>query len=424
MHDAVPGALLRRLFESVPHLLCVTDACGVVIVANAAAAALLGADDDIVGRAIPDLTRDVDAPLARNAFRSLTEAQPHTSVVLRFPSPGGVRRVRCSITRDPGTEDRHVVAWDVTEKQRTEALYRAVTEASPTALVLVETHGRIALANAAALRLLGYRPEELIGQGVEVLVPEQYRDAHPWYRVGFHRDPSARPMGRGRDLFVEGRDGTLIPVEIGLSPVEADGELLTVASLVDLTERRQAIQRIETLAAGLAEANRALERLAVTDSLTGLWNRRKFFEEAERSLGLLQQTGGPFSVILIDVDEFKSFNDRFGHAVGDHVLKDVAAVLGDARGGSDLVARYGGEEFVVALPGTGEEGARAVAERLREGVSRLRWEESRVTVSAGVATVDHAGERGMNVRPLLDSVLEAADQALYRAKATGRNRVG
>jgi len=424
MPDAPPGSPLRRLFDAVPHLLCVTDANGFVRVANAAAAALLGVDGDIVGRAIPQLALAEDAAVARSTFLSVARARPHASVVLRFPAPGGgVRRVRCSITLDPGTDERHVVAWDVTEKHLTATRYRAAMEASPTASIVVGAHGRVVMANPAALRLLGYRAEDLVGERVEALVPDRYRGAHPGYRVGFHRDPSARPMGRGRDLFVQARDGTLIPVEIGLSPVDVDGEMLIVASLVDLTERKRATHRIEALAAELARANRELERLAVTDPLTGLWNRRKFFEEAERSLSLLQQTGGPFSVVLLDIDGFKDFNDRFGHQVGDRVLRDVAGVLGDARAGSDLVARYGGEEFVVALPGADESGARAAAERIREGVARLRWEDTPITVSAGVSTLADVGERGRPVRPLLDAAIGAADQALYRAKAAGRNRV-
>jgi diguanylate cyclase (GGDEF)-like protein len=157
---------------------------------------------------------------------------------------------------------------------------------------------------------------------------------------------------------------------------------------------------------------------ARTDSLTGLANRRALDEELQRRYSESQRTGSPLSIMLIDVDHFKGFNDRHGHRAGDEALRVIAATLRDAMRQMDLVARYGGEEFVVLLPGTAIEGAILVAERTRQDLadSRFRYDgkEFSLTVSIGVAqlaTNEHVSR-----------MLQRVDQALYAAKGAGRNR--
>lgn len=166
---------------------------------------------------------------------------------------------------------------------------------------------------------------------------------------------------------------------------------------------------------------RRLDRLAKQDPLTGVANRRHFNVELERELYHSQESGAPLSIILIDVDYFKRFNDHYGHQSGDICLKEVAQALNRAaRSPSDLVARYGGEEFVLLLPDTDLQGAQKVAWRLQEEMTRLRLEHqasdvaSWVTVSQGVACIA-PDENACQL-------LERADQALYRAKELGRNQ--
>lgn len=166
---------------------------------------------------------------------------------------------------------------------------------------------------------------------------------------------------------------------------------------------------------------RKLDQLAKQDPLTGVANRRHFNIELDRALAHSQESGAPLSLILIDVDYFKRFNDHYGHQVGDMCLKEVAQALNRAvRTPSDLVARYGGEEFVLLLPNTDRQAAASVAQRLQDGLASLRLEHLAsdvapwVTVSQGIAS-NVSGE-GAN------QLLERADQALYRAKASGRNQ--
>ncbi len=163
-----------------------------------------------------------------------------------------------------------------------------------------------------------------------------------------------------------------------------------------------------------------LNDLAVTDTLTGLFNRRHFFYQAETLVIRAQRYSSPLSAVMIDLDHFKEINDTFGHSAGDHVLREVARVLSAALRKSDLIGRYGGEEFCVLLPEIDLEEARAAAERLRQEVFNLQIPTLKgtaaVTASLGVATLNLSGET-------LDQLLQRADAALYRAKRAGRNAV-
>ncbi len=171
----------------------------------------------------------------------------------------------------------------------------------------------------------------------------------------------------------------------------------------------------------LAEANTRLAQLAVTDGLTGLYNHRHFHERLTLEVERSQRSGLPLSLLMMDVDHFKSFNDTYGHPAGDEVLRQLARVLSDARRANDVVARYGGEEFAVILVDTAKFTAAKVAERVRERIRAHDFSEAApnartLTTSIGVATFP---EDGVDAEALVRS----ADTALYAAKRAGRDRV-
>jgi diguanylate cyclase (GGDEF)-like protein len=153
----------------------------------------------------------------------------------------------------------------------------------------------------------------------------------------------------------------------------------------------------------------------MTDGLTRLRNRRAFEERFDNELVLAVEGIAPLSLILVDIDFFKSINDDFGHSTGDDILCTVARILVKTCRTIDLVARHGGEEFAILLPNTGREAAMVCAERLRAAVEGYPWAERKITISLGVAswTPSMAGKA---------TLFEAADGGLYRAKAEGRNR--
>lgn len=184
-------------------------------------------------------------------------------------------------------------------------------------------------------------------------------------------------------------------------------------NLQDMVSRRT--QELEQL-------NSRLERLAITDGLTELFNHRHFRERLAVEIQRAHRTDEPLSLLMVDVDHFKTYNDHNGHLEGDEALKQIADVLRTGRRVSDMVARYGGEEFAIVLVGAATSASRMVAEYLRRRVEDAtfkgedRQPSGKLTVSVGVATYpDHASTA--------TAVIQAADQALYRAKQEGRNQV-
>jgi diguanylate cyclase (GGDEF)-like protein len=196
-----------------------------------------------------------------------------------------------------------------------------------------------------------------------------------------------------------------------VSDVQRANERLKVA-LAQLEVTRKKVER----------QNKQLHMLATRDALTGCLNRRALLEQAEPLLAQAGADGQPLACIMTDIDRFKSINDRFGHLMGDEVLKSVAAILGDGLREHDLLCRYGGEEFCIVLPDSSVDQAERVAQRLREQIERKgntnvrAIEPPTVTSSFGVAVL--AAEDAD-----LAALIERADQALYAAKEGGRNRV-
>ena len=196
-------------------------------------------------------------------------------------------------------------------------------------------------------------------------------------------------------------------------------------SYMTLLQRDAAYRALRVSQQQLLDTNLVLQRLMNSDGLTGLSNRRHFDEYLELEWRRALRDQNQLSLLMIDVDYFKSFNDSFGHLEGDEALRKVATAIRDASSRpSDLPARYGGEEFAIVLPNTSQGGARLVAEKLRQAVEALKiphispTEGSCLTISIGLATLtpQHSG----NCRQLIS----AADKGLYLAKKNGRNQVG
>ena len=179
---------------------------------------------------------------------------------------------------------------------------------------------------------------------------------------------------------------------------------------------RQSRQELDAVNETLRERNEELERLSASDSLTGLSNRRVLTQRMSEELLRSQRQNHSFTVLMLDVDHFKKYNDAHGHPAGDEVLKRVANILRTSTRAGDCTARYGGEEFAVLLSGKGAEAALQLAERIRERVAEEEFPAGRITISAGIAEFPQHGHTA-------EAVISSADEALYEAKRDGRNRV-
>jgi diguanylate cyclase len=226
-------------------------------------------------------------------------------------------------------------------------------------------------------------------------------------------DSVSADMGQHSSCLAEVNEGLAVAVR-------DETELVATALTKLLMANSKLRERLESAESLLMEQAETIETHATearTDALTGLVNRRAFDDEINRCFSAYRRQGRTFSIVLLDLDHFKKWNDSFGHQAGDQLLTRVAAILQDNAREMDLVARYGGEEFALILPGTTLPDATLVAERIRNTIAQTNFgtdkEEASMTISAGTAEVGPEDST--------TTLVSRADTALYQAKASGRN---
>ncbi len=230
------------------------------------------------------------------------------------------------------------------------------------------------------------------------------------YRVGDVRG------GISVTFAVSGIEKKMAQNRFGFIGLGIGGSLLLLGIIMFLIFR---------LAGRLSEAYSTIEKMSITDDLTRVFNRRYFHDRLDGEIERARRYDHPLSLFLMDIDHFKSINDKYGHQTGDDVLEAIGGILKSNTRSADIVARYGGEEFVVLLPETGQETARATAEKLRAAIKDhpfLSPDQSlfHVTASFGVSSLDMTGRQETD---LADRIVKMADDAMYQAKQEGRNRV-
>jgi diguanylate cyclase (GGDEF)-like protein/PAS domain S-box-containing protein len=308
------------------------------------------------------------------------------------------------------------VAGQVERRQAAERLYRLLAVNSSDAIMCVAIDGTRRYVSPAFTVLTGWTVAEAMQVRWGELV-------HPDDQAGVD-DMHAALLAGCKQFTMDFRylckDGAALWVEARVSLAEGDGEMQFVAAVRDISKRKAAEEKLEVV-------NRILAMQATTDALTGLANRRRFDEVLDTEWRRALRNGAPLSLLLLDVDRFKLYNDRYGHQGGDVCLQAVAASVTDlVRRPGDLVARYGGEEIAVVLPDADADGAAVVAEQIRAAIEALAVEHlgnvpaEVVTASFGVATAQFQAQ---GTPCSAEELIAAADAALYEAKRTGRNRV-
>jgi len=304
-----------------------------------------------------------------------------------------------------------ISSWrDITERVRAEQQLRilsSVVEQSANSIAIIDREGKVEYVNPKFLQLNEFDSDEVIGKNWRSFV-----SPHSTLREKFPEIQetvlSKGTMWKGiitdraRDGEIFWREGILFPI------MDAKGEIIrTVYTSIDITAR--------------VEIEEKLRQQARTDPLTGIFNRRHFFELAEKELERARRYRRTLSVLIFDIDHFKLVNDTHGHAVGDQVLCKLTAECQAGLRENDIFARYGGEEFIILLPESDLEQARQMAERIRKilaGTASLEVGSASIslTVSVGVTSLD---DENLG----LDELILRADSALYTAKEAGRNCV-
>jgi diguanylate cyclase (GGDEF)-like protein/PAS domain S-box-containing protein len=323
------------------------------------------------------------------------------------------------------------VVHDITQSKlaehamrESEELYRSILNASPDDITITDMQGRILMISPAARKMFGYEPEyeAYVGtQLIDYIVPADRERA----KANIVRMCTGDHTGTNEYHGVR-KDGCVFDIEVNSGLIQgADHQPAKMVFIVrDITERKQAEELIQQLVQQLEVEKKMAELNANTDSLTGLANRRYFDQVLNAEFHRMKRTGASLSLIMLDVDHFKNFNDSYGHLAGDDCLRQIGTTLKTfVRRASDFVARYGGEEFVVILAETDPRGAETLAERIRKAIEALAIPHAGsevaqvVTVSLGVVTVYPPGMAST------EQIVALADKAMYRAKQAGRNRI-
>jgi len=302
------------------------------------------------------------------------------------------------------------------ELQESQLRLHAFLDNSPAATFLKDEAGRYVYANPSCLRNMGKSASEVIGKTTQEVWPEADSEQLHLHDLMVWRGNQVVNVTES----AHGPDGDVRYWQTCKFPIETRERLLGGVA-IDITQNKIYQHELENYQRRMETTLAKLEILSSTDELTGLKNRRMLDERLLEEFSRARRYHLPLSFLMLDVDEFKQFNDQFGHPAGDEVLQLVAGVMQKNARSHDMVARYGGEEFAVILPSTGRDRALSIAERIREAVERLELVNP-ITISIGVASID-PDEPATLVLKRVEEIVELADQALYRAKQAGRNCV-
>ncbi|MGI9455804.1 MAG: PAS domain S-box protein, partial [Aeoliella sp.] len=400
---------------------------GTILRANQCELDMLGyAREEYLGHHIADF--HVDQDVIEEILNTLVSGETLNNCPARLRSKDGTVKhvlINSNVYQENGVFThsrcftRDVTARKIAEDKllASDARMRAILDSAVDAIITIDSKGRIDSFNPAAEQMFGYEAHEAVGNNVNMLMPSPYKGQHDGYLAKYQETGQKKIIGIGREVTGLRKDGSTFPLELTISEVVQGDLKLFTGILRDISERKVAEQAI-------AEANRMLQRQASTDGLTNLANRSRFYEVIEEEWKRHQRSDESLSVVLLDVDCFKNYNDSLGHLAGDDCLRAIAsAIKASLLRAGDFAARYGGEEFAVVLPNTDIQGAATVCEVLRQSVLDLSVTHPDsvagkvVTISTGYSTLIPSPD--ISVRDFLHQ----ADVALYHAKEQGRNCV-
>ena len=289
--------------------------------------------------------------------------------------------------------------------EKNEALLEAIFHTASDAILVVDEAHNIQMANRSAEKIFGYMLDELMGMSVQELLPERFRVRHEKQLGEYRKQGHAQIMGEGRQVYGLNKKGLEVPLEIGLSKIDMDGQVYTTALVRDISKRKQ------------LEAE--LTFLATHDQLTNLYNRHYIDEHLKQHVHRAKRYDQSFSLLYMDLNQFKPINDKYGHTAGDDIIRQVAERIKEMVRESDVVARIGGDEFLVVLEQTEQDtDVEAIVSRIITSLTEPYNLPSAITASIGVSVgIAIFPKHGHDAAELLKS----ADNAMYAAKQSGQS---
>ncbi|UCF93941.1 MAG: diguanylate cyclase [Desulfobacterales bacterium] len=411
----------RALLNAAPDAAILFDAVGTILAINEVAVDQLGRQNSKLIRS--NLFR-LFPPIVAQRMQRLSEEVIRTGDPIQYEEEiddSIFFNILYPLFDQPGiVAEIAFFSRDITEQRRTERAlreseekFRNISASAQDALIMMDSDGKIAYWNEAAERIFGFRAEEALGKDLHrFLAPPRYLAAYEREFNGFKTRGLGDAIGKTMEMSALRKDGTEFPMELSLSALKLQNQWHAVGIVRDISDRKQAEQ-------ALRESERKYRELSITDGLTRLFNSRHFFNQLKTEMERAHRYGRPLSLIMMDIDDFKKFNDQFGHFEGDQVLARTGKVIRESLRGADSGYRYGGEEFTVILPETDREKGFHVAERIRKSLEMETFSPAAATslhIKASIGVVQlHPGEK-------CSDFIKRADKNLYTAKHQGKNR--
>ena len=425
-------ASMRGLLQVMPSPVWIKDVNGVYLSCNGELERFFNIPGkEIIGRTDYDITSREDAALFEASDRTVVANGERIHIEHWVAYASDQRRAFMSIIKLPIRDATGKItgilgiAHDMTEKKRAEdqlnglmAYKDAILANAPIGLSVFSIDRICLEANPSFCEIFDYTATELVGKSSRLL----FRDDAGFEELALKIWPVVLQGGTyTADLPMRRRDNVEIWVRTVIHLIDIKAPTLGVIVIVtDVTAQKALELDLQRSNAELQKRTEQLQAVARTDPLTEIANRRAFIEAAEAEFLRFKRFNAATSVLMIDIDHFKTINDTFGHEVGDHALVALASTLKSLARATDLPARFGGEEFVVLLNGTSSEGASEVAERIRQEIAALSISAGKqhfsMTVSIGVASFGSSDGSW-------SQAIARADAAMYRAKSQGRNQV-
>ena len=404
---------LRLTLDNAPIGILTTDLKGELLTVNPTLCTILGySPDELTGMTVQDITHPDDWEATTRNFQQLIEGKIKSYEMkkryIRHDGAVITGRARAGLVRDVHDEPLMVVGEiaDITQRERTEKLLRLVVESAPNGIIMSDSAGRILLVNAQTEDYFGYRREELLGEQIEMLIPERFRVRHPDYRRGFIEEDRARAMGLGRNLFGLRKDGSEFPIEIGLSPVETDQELLVLSAIVDISERVEVdneLQRMRTYLKNIIDSMPSVLVGVDREGRITEWNQSAVQTTrvpTERAIG--EQFGALFP-------EFETQLENIQEAIRSHVPIRTERLIAEKNGETHY--------FDVMVYPLLEDGTAGAVIRIDDITSRIRMEQMMVQTEKMMSVGGLAAGMAHEINNPLSGVLQSSQNIQRRLSA-------